>query len=374
MPDFRADHVGSLLRPPELLEAHRAFEQGQLTAEALAQVEDQAIDAAFDLQKQAGLPIFSDGEYRRSTWAGDFADAVDGYISGEPPVVLHWRGITGVPRGEAPTTTGGRIIGERLRQARRLTAHESAYLKDHAPGPYKVTMPSPSYVVARGYKPGVTDKVYNSRAELLGQVSAILQAEARALVEEGVRYIQIDNPHYPDYIDPLRRQQWTDMGVDPDTALDEDIVADNAVLTGFDRSGVILAMHICRGNGGQAGWHTEGSYEQIAERVFGSVNVDRWLLEYDSDRAGGFEPLRFMPKGKTVVLGLVTTKAGALENQDDILKRIDEASRYVAAEDLALSPQCGFASVMAGNPLSPEEQRRKLALVVDTATKVWGSV
>jgi len=344
-----------------------------MALDALRRVEDKAIDNALEMQKQAGLPIFSDGEYRRSTWAGDFADAVDGYVPGEPPVVLHWRGITGEPRGEAPTTTGGRIIGERLRQRQRLTAHEAAYLKVHAPGPYKVTMPSPSYVVARGYKPGVTDKVYSSRAELLDDVSRIIQAEVKALVDEGVRYIQIDNPHYPDYIDAERRAQWSAIGIDPDTALAEDIVADNAILAGFDRGGVTLAMHICRGNGGQAGWHTEGSYEPIAERVFGQVNVDRWLLEYDSARAGGFEPLRFMPRDHTVVLGLVTTKAATLEEPDAVLRRIEEASRYLPLENLALSPQCGFASVMAGNPLTQDEQRRKLELVVETAQKVWGS-
>jgi 5-methyltetrahydropteroyltriglutamate--homocysteine methyltransferase len=232
-------------------------------------------------------------------------------------------------------------------------------------------MPAPSYNVARGWKPGVSDKVYSSRRELLDDVAGIIKSEVQSLVQQGVTYIQLDNPHYPDYIPEDRRQQWRSIGVDPDQGLAEDLIGDNSVLEGIDRGNVIVASHICRGNGRSA-WHTQGGYEPIAEQVFGKLNVDRWLLEYDSDRAGGFEPLRFIPKGKVVVLGLITTKFGELENQDDVMRRIDEASKYVPLENLALSPQCGFASVDKGNFLSWDEQRRKLDLVVDTARKVWG--
>jgi 5-methyltetrahydropteroyltriglutamate--homocysteine methyltransferase len=198
-----------------------------------------------------------------------------------------------------------------------------------------------------------------------------MNREVRALAAEGVPYIQIDNAHYPDYIPADRRDAWRAIGIDPDEALDEDIRADNLAIKGLDRSEITLANHICRGNGRSA-WHTEGGYEPIAEKVFGGLDVDRFLLEYDSDRAGGFEPLRFIPKGKQVVLGLVTTKLGALEKQDDLLRRVEEASTYVPLENLALSPQCGFASVEQGNLLSWDEQRRKLELVVDTARKIWG--
>jgi 5-methyltetrahydropteroyltriglutamate--homocysteine methyltransferase len=186
-----------------------------------------------------------------------------------------------------------------------------------------------------------------------------------------VTYIQLDNPHYPDYIPESRREQWRAIGIDPDLALAEDIAADSAVFAGVDRTRVIRATHICRGNGRSA-WHTQGGYEPIAERVFGDLGVDVFLLEYDSERAGGFEPLRFMPKGKSVVLGLVTTKLGELESQDVLLRRIEEASKYVPIEDLALSPQCGFASIAAGNLINQDEQRRKLELVGETARKVWG--
>jgi 5-methyltetrahydropteroyltriglutamate--homocysteine methyltransferase len=220
--------------------------------------------------------------------------------------------------------------------------------------------------------------VYGTRAAALHDVASIIKSEVAALVDEGVPYIQLDNPHYPDYLSEERNAQWRALGVDPASALDEDIAADNFTLSGLDRDNVVLAMHLCRGNGGRgqdqpAGWHTSGGYDAIAEQVFGGLQVDRFLLEYDSERAGGFAPLRFVPKGKMVVLGLVTTKSGELESEATLLRRIEEAAKYIAMEDLALSPQCGFASTLAGNPLTEDEERRKLELVVGTARKVWGS-
>src|SRR5204863_4684396 len=205
------------------------------------------------------------------------------------------------------------------------TEHEVPFLKEHANGVFKVTMPATSYVVARGWKPGVTDKVYTSRWELAEDIARIMGAEIQALAAEGVPYIQVDNAHYPDYIPEHRRQAWRDIGIDPDAAIDEDIRADNLAVAGLDRSRVTLANHICRGNGRSA-WHTEGGYDPIAERVFNIPNIDVFLLEYDTDRAGGFEPLRFVPKDRTVVLGLVTTKLGDLEEKDNLLRRIEEAS------------------------------------------------
>lgn len=263
------------------------------------------------------------------------------------------------------------IVGERLRQRHRLTEVESAFMKQHAGGAYKITLPAASYIVARGFTPGITDRAYPKRGDLMQDVTGILAAEVQALQAEGVGYIQLDNPHYPDYIEEERRDQWRAIGIDPDSALAEDLAGDNRCVQGVNRQKVVVATHICRGNGRSA-WHTRGGFEPIAEQVFGTLDVDRYLLEYDSDRAGGFEPLRFMPPGKTVVLGLVTTKVGQLESQDELMRRIDEASRYVPVENLALSPQCGFASVAEGNMLTWEDQRRKLELVVDTARKVWG--
>ncbi|GAC1324771.1 MAG: cobalamin-independent methionine synthase II family protein [Chloroflexota bacterium] len=380
LPNYRADHVGSLLRPPELLEARDAFRAGRITQEQLNAIEDRSVERALNMQRQVGLNVLTDGEYRRHDWAGDFTSSVDGYVTAEVPIRFEWK----LPEPVAATgqstmqqaiadmpQQSGRVIGERIRRRHRLTEHEVPYLMQHANSVFKVTMPATSYVVARGWKPGISDTAYGSRWELIQDVAKIMNDEVLALASEGVPYIQIDNAHYPDYIPADRRDAWRAIGIDPDQALDEDIRADNLAVKGLDRSRVILANHICRGNGRSA-WHTAGGYDYIAEKVFGGLDVDRFLLEYDSDRAGGFEPLRFVPRGKQVVLGLVTTKVGALETQDDLLRRIEEASKYVPTENLALSPQCGFASVEQGNLLSWDDQQRKLELVVDTARKVWG--
>jgi len=379
---FRADHVGSLLRPPEVLAAHAQYAKQAISRVQLREVEDRAIMRAFDLQREVGLDIFTDGEYRRSNWAGDFISSVDGYVAAQVPIAFEWRLPEQVAgdrqhQGElrevlaSMPQQSGMVVGNKLRQKQRLTEHELTFLKERAPGPFKITLPAASYIVSRGWKPGVSDNVYGSRWELAEEVARILAAEVEGLQSENVMYIQIDNPHWPDYIPEDRRAAWRSIGLDPDQAMDEDIRMDNAVTGGLDRSKVVLATHICRGNGRSA-WHTVGGYEPIAEKVFGGLQVDRFLLEYDSDRAGGFEPLRFMPRGKQVVLGLVTTKVGDLETQDDLLRRIDEASKYVAVENLAVSPQCGFASVEQGNLLSWDDQKRKLEVVVETASKVWG--
>jgi len=378
--NYHADHVGSLLRPPELLEAREAQREGRISQEQLNEIENRAVDRAIQMQREVGLPVVTDGEYRRHDWVGDFTSSVDGYVTAEVPIRFEWKLPEPIAAAGQSTMRqaiadmpqqAGRVIGERLKLRHRLTEHEVPYLKQHAGGPFKITMPATSYVVARGWKPGLTDKVYGSRWELAQDVARIMSAEVNALQSEGVPYIQIDNAHWPDYIPADRLAAWRSIGIDPAKAMEEDVRADNLAVSGLDRSKVILANHICRGNGRSA-WHTEGGYEPIAEVVFGGLDVDRLLLEYDSDRAGGFEPLRFVPKGRQVVLGLVTTKVGALEKQDDLLRRIEEASRYVPVENLALSPQCGFASIEQGNLLSWDEQRHKLELVVDTARKVWG--
>ena len=268
---------------------------------------------------------------------------------------------------------GGGVIGEKLVQLRPLTGHETPFLKANAGGmPYKVTIPAASYITSRGYKPGVSEPAYANRKAVLDDVTDIIAKEVHQLAAEGVPYLQLDNPHYPDYIDPDRVQQMKALGLDVEKTIQDDIEADNRVVAGIDRANTTIAMHFCRGNGGRGGWHTSGGYDAIAETVFPQLDYDVLLLEYDSERAGGFEPLRFVPKGKTVVLGLITTKLGDMEKADDVVRRIEEASRYVDINDLALSPQCGFASVAMGNPITPEEQRAKLALVVEVARRVWG--
>jgi 5-methyltetrahydropteroyltriglutamate--homocysteine methyltransferase len=377
---YRADHIGSLLRPLDVLEGHAAQARGEITLERLREIEDDAILMVLELQRQIGLDVLSDGEYRRSSWAGGFPEAVDGYVSSEPPIPFQWR----MPDGAAATQfagvqtaisavpqQAGRVIGEKIRQVRRLTGHEAPFLHEKAGGPFKITMPAPSYVVARGFKPGVTTRVYPTRGDLIDDVVKVYQDEVTWLLDQGVPYIQLDNPHYPDYIEESRRQQWRAIGIEPEQAILEDIAADNACIAGIDRANVMIATHICRGNGRSA-WHTQGGYEPIAEQVFGGLDVDTFLLEYDSDRAGGFEPLRFIPQRKNVVLGLITTKVAELESEDELVRRIEEASKYVPIENLSLSPQCGFASVDQGNLISWDDQKRKLELVVRTARRVWG--
>ena len=377
---YRADHIGSLLRPQEVLDAHAAQARGEVSLEQLREIEDKAILHVLELQRQIGLDVVSDGEYRRSSWAGGFPEAVDGYVSSEPPIAFQWRMPDGIERETQASVEAvirsvpqqaGRVIGEKIRQTRRLTGHEAPFLQEHAGAPFKITMPAPSYVVARGFKPGVTTKAYPTRQSLMDDVVSVYVDEVEWLLNQGVPYIQLDNPHYPDYIEESRRQQWRDIGIDPEKAILEDIAGDNICIAGVNRENVTVATHICRGNGRSA-WHTQGGYEPIAEAVFGGLNVDTFLLEYDTDRSGGFEPLRFIPKGRNVVLGLVTTKVGTLESQDVLLRRIEEASKYVPVENLSLSPQCGFASVDQGNLISWDDQKRKLELVVSTARKVWG--
>ena len=365
---YRADQVGSFLRPPAIKQGVVDLKAGKITQEQMTAIEDAEILKLLQMQKEVGIDVFSDGELRRSGWASGFQAAVDGYVEGVPSVVLQARGGVGA-QGEGPAPR--RVLGAPLVQRKPLTAHEASFLKAHAPGPYKVTMPAASYVASRAYNPEISDKVFGSRAGLLQAVAGIIRNEIAQLVVDGVPYIQLDNPHYTDLVSSDIEEQYHAAGIDPDQALREDVEADNACLEGFDRSNVVLAMHFCRGNTGGGGFHKAGGYDRVAEVTFGGLAVDSLLLEYDSERAGTFDPLRFVPKGKQVVLGLITTKEPAMENPDDVIRRIEEATKYVALEDLSLSPQCGFASTFQGNPLTPEEQRAKLELVVETARRVW---
>ena len=361
---FRADHVGSLLRPAALLEARAAYADGRLGAEALRQAEDSAVLEAIRLQRDVGLGIFTDGEYRRGSWLTDLADAVEGFVTDR--VLLEWHGS-----GGGTEASSARVVGGPLRQQRRLTEHEMAFLKARAPGPLKMTVPCPSNYAIASYKPGVSEPFYPTREALLHELTAIIRREVAALIAEGVTYVQLDAPFYAHYLDSTVREQLRASGVHPDQLLAQSVAADNACVAGLAQPGVTLGLHICRGNS-RSRWYAQGGYEPIAERLFTQVAVDTFLLEYDSERSGGFEPLRFVPRGKTVVLGLVTTKEPRLESPEELRRRLDEAARYVPLEHLALSPQCGFASVAAGNLLTWDEQRRKLELVVDTARQVWG--
>jgi 5-methyltetrahydropteroyltriglutamate--homocysteine methyltransferase len=367
---YRADQVGSLLRPLELLEARN---NPGISRRELSAIEDRYILDVLASQKRAGFRVFTDGELRRTGFMGDFYESVEG-LSPEYELNRTWKGApTGVAAASGVGAPGGAVVAK-LRQTKRLTKHEVDFLKQHAPGDIKMTLPTANQFPAIAYKKGVSERAYPSYSEFLWDIVPIMKAEIRALVEEGVKYIQIDAPRYSYYIDPKWRQfVQAEMGVDPETALDEAIRVDNACLEGLDqhsRQGVTLAMHLCRGNN-RSQWYAEGGYDPIAEKLFNHLKVDRFLLEYESERAGTFDALRFVPRAKSIVLGLVSSKLPALESADDLIRRIEEASRYVALENLALSPQCGFASTMEGNLLSEEDQWRKLQLVADTARRVW---
>jgi 5-methyltetrahydropteroyltriglutamate--homocysteine methyltransferase len=356
---YRADHVGSLLRPAELLAARTT------------ELEDQTILRVLGRQKELGFRIFTDGEFRRGGFMSDFYDSVEG-LSRADDIKRTWQGA----KSQAGIGLAG-VVSKKLKQIKRLTSHETAFLKQHSPGDIKMTLPTANQFPAIAYKAGISEQAYPTRSDFLWDIVPIIKSEIQALIAEGVKYIQIDAPRYSYYIDPKWRGYVRDeMGVDPDDALDEAIRADNACLEGIARDGVTIAIHLCRGNN-RSRWYAEGGYDPIAEKLFNELNVDQFLLEYESERAGTFEPLRFMPGGKKakgVVLGLISSKLPQLESPDQLIRRIDEAAKYVPLDRLALSPQCGFASALEGNLLTETGQWAKLKLVVDTARRVWGLV
>jgi 5-methyltetrahydropteroyltriglutamate--homocysteine methyltransferase len=358
---YRADHVGSFLRPAELLAARANPDLGP---DERRQIEDRCILACLDEQRKRGFKVFSDGELRRATFMSDFNDAVNGISDGDA-VKRQWSGAVVTKLGVA---TG------RLTSRRRMTKHEVDFLKAHSPGDIKMTLPSANQFPAIVFQKGVTDAVYGSWTELLWDCASIVAAEVRALADDGVSYIQIDAPRYSYFIDPKWRGYVRDeMGIAPEVALDDAIAVDNLALEGVTgRAGVLTCIHLCRGNN-RSQWYAEGGYDGIAEKLFNRLNVDAFSLEYDTPRSGSFEPLRFVPKGKTVILGLVSSKVADLEPADAIVARIEEAAKYVPIDQLALSPQCGFASMADGNLLSIDEQWRKMELVADVARRVWGT-
>jgi 5-methyltetrahydropteroyltriglutamate--homocysteine methyltransferase len=363
---YRADHVGSLLRPKALLDARAdSGDHGKLT-----KMEDGFILDVLQKQKAAGFKIFTDGELRRTGFMSDFYESVDG-IDSHYELERSWKGApTGVATAKGVGAPGGAVV-RKLRQTKRLAKDEVEFLRQHAPGDIKMTLPTANQFPAIAYKKGVSERAYPTYSEFLWDIVPIMKAEIQALASEGVKYIQIDAPRYSYYIDPKwRRHIHDEMGVDPDAALDEAIRVDNACVQGLKREGLTLAMHLCRGNN-RSQWYAEGGYDPIAEKLFTQLDVDLFLLEYESERAGTFEALRFVPRTKSVVLGLVSSKLPEVEKPADLIRRIEEASRYVPVERLAVSPQCGFASTMEGNLLTEEDQWRKLQLVADTARKVW---
>jgi 5-methyltetrahydropteroyltriglutamate--homocysteine methyltransferase len=370
MPKYRAEHIGSFLRPAELLEARSNPAVGPAE---LRMLEDRHIQRVLTRQKELGFEIFTDGELRRRNFMSDFTDTVEGFDMSEATARAWATAETQAgDKDNAPVSRVAGIVTAKLRQVRRLTGHELNFMLQHSPGSIKMTLPSATQFPAIAFRHGVTDRVYKDHSELLWAIVEIMKSDLAQLSQEGVSYIQIDAPRYSYYIDPKWRE-WirTEMQVEPSALLEESIRADNACLDAARRSGVTVGLHLCRGNN-RSHWYAEGGYDTIAEMLFSSLNVDRFLLEYDDDRSGTFAPLRFIPPGKTVVLGLISTKRPQLEDGDVLMRRIQQATQYVPLEQLALSPQCGFASTMEGNLLTEEEQWAKMRLVVETAHRVWG--
>ena len=360
---YRADHVGSFLRPAELLEARA---NPRTDPQQLRDLEDRHIQRVLAKQKELGFELSTDGEFRRRNFMSDFTDAVEGFDMTDA-VSRSWSG--GARAASVSSVTG--IVTKKLRQVRPLTGHELPFLKANCTVAIKMTLPSATQFPAISYKAGITDKVYKDHSALLWDIVEIMKSDLSKLSGDGVKYIQIDAPRYSYYMDQKWRE-WirTELKQDPDAALDEAVKADNACFKAARRPGVTLAIHLCRGNN-RSHWYAEGGYDAIAERLFGTLEVDRFLLEYDDARSGTFAPLRFVPKGKTVVLGLVSSKVPQMEDPENLAKRINEASQYVPIENLAISPQCGFASTAEGNLITEERQWAKLKLVADTARRVW---
>jgi 5-methyltetrahydropteroyltriglutamate--homocysteine methyltransferase len=364
---YRADHVGSFLRPAELLQARLS----PTPPSELRALEDRHILRVLEKQKELGFEVFTDGELRRSNFMSDFTDAVEGFDL-DDAVARKWAD-TAQNTGTQSTTVSrvSGIVTSRLKQREPITGHELPFLREHVPGPIKMTLPSPTQFPAISFKYGLTDAAYRDPYELLDAITAIMADDMRTLSASGISYLQIDAPRYSYYLDP-KWTSWmeTELRVDPAQMLTASLDADNACFAAARNPRVTLAIHLCRGNN-RSHWYAEGGYDAIAERLFHTLAVDRFLLEYDDERSGTFEPLRLVPSGKVVVLGLVSSKQPALERKVDLIRRVNEAARFLPLEQLAISPQCGFASTMEGNLLTEEEQWAKLQLVVEVAREVW---
>ncbi len=370
-PPFRADHVGSLLRPPALLDARAAHAAGRLDADGLRAAEDDAVRAAVRLQADAGLRSATDGEFRRASWHMDFIYSLGGVHQAAETMHVHFENEQGALEF-APAAT---VIDEPVRLEQPIFTDAFGFLQETVAASGggatpKLTIPSPSMVHYRGGRAAISREVYPDLEQFWEDLTAAYAEEVRVLADQGCTYLQLDDTSLAYLNDPRQRELVDQQGDDGDTQHLRNIAAVNAALRGRPE-GLTVTTHMCRGNF-RSSWAAEGGYDYVAEALFSELDVDGFFLEYDDQRSGGFEPLRFVPPGKVVVLGLVTTKRPQLESKDDLKRRIEEASRFMPLEQLALSPQCGFSSTVEGNALTREDQLAKLRLVVETAEEVWG--
>ena len=359
----RGETIGSLLRPDYLLDARRRLAQGELTPAAFKRLEDRAVDEAVALQEAAGLDIVTDGEQRRYAFFGHLVDALEGFDKS-----AGWA-ITFHDEQGSELTLERPVVVEKLRWRRQMSVEEFTYLRGRTRRPVKVTLVSAQQAAAY-YDPDKSRGAYATRDAYLADIVDFTRREIQELRRLGCEYVQIDAPQYAALLDESIREGYRKRGSDPDRMLDACIELDNAIIEGH--AGMVFGIHICRGNY-RSMFYASGGYDRIAAQVFRRSRFDRFLLEYDDERSGTFEPLRHVPDDRTVVLGLVSTKKGRLESTRELETRIAEAARVVPLERLALSPQCGFASTTEGNRLSFDEQRRKLELVGETARRVWST-
>ena len=367
-PPFRADHVGSLLRPPELLRARDDHAGGRIGADELRAIEDEAIREAVRMQEEVGLQSATDGEFRRASWHMDFIYQLDGVTkeAGHIAVVFHNE------EGDIEFTPAALHVDGKLGVSRTIFGDDFRFLQEtvttNVP---KLTIPSPSMVHYRGGKAAIDSAVYPELDAFWADLTAAYAEEVRRLGELGCTYLQFDDTSLAYMNDPHQREYIASIGGDPEHQHVEYIRHINEALAGRP-DGMTVTTHMCRGNF-RSSWAAEGGYDFVAEALLNELEVDGYFMEWDDERSGGFEPLRFLPHGeKQVVLGLVTTKRGELESKDDLKRRIEEAARYAPVEQLCLSPQCGFSSTVEGNALTQEEQWAKLRLIVEVAQEVWG--
>jgi 5-methyltetrahydropteroyltriglutamate--homocysteine methyltransferase len=357
-PPFRAEHIGSLLRPKGLLEQRRRFARGEIDRAALSAAEDRAIDDAVRLQERVGLRLATDGEFRRASYHSYFYRQL-GDISFNDPA----SGASG--RGAQPMAS----IGSRIAWKRPIHGADFSFLRARTKALPKITLPGPCALHFRGGDAAVTAHAYRDVDEFWNDIVAAFRSELRSLAAAGCIYVQIDETAFAKFGDADVQATLRARGDEPDALIDRYIAMTNRVLA--DLPEMRIGMHLCRGN--RAGqWHAEGSYEAVAEKLFNNLAIDFFFLEYDSPRAGDFTPLRLVPKEKSIVLGLVSTKTDALEDKSELKRRIEHASRFVDIPRLGISPQCGFASTEAGNPIGAGMQEAKLRLVVDLAQDIWG--
>jgi methionine synthase II (cobalamin-independent) len=367
LPPFRADHVGSLLRPPELLQARDDFAHGRIDAAALRRSEDEAIRLVVAMQEGLGLKSVTDGEFRRTSWHMDFIYRLEGIGTADDQVKVRFHN----EHGDIEFVSAALHVQGRVALSETIFGDDFRFLQETARvATAKLTIPSPSMIHYRGGRAAIDDRVYPEIEAFWADVVAAYREEVRRLGELGCRYLQFDDTSLAYLNDPEQRRYLASIGGDPDRQHLEYIRHINEALAGRPED-MRVTTHMCRGNF-RSSWVAEGGYDFVAEALFNELDVDGYFMEWDDERSGGLEPLRLLPKGgKRVVLGLVTTKRGALESKDELKRRIDEASRHAPLEQLCLSPQCGFSSTVEGNALTYDEQVAKLGLIVEVADEIW---